>query len=155
MLALVSNGRGSAIIWNIPEEKPVEKNVQLESFVSICWLVLLLDCPVSQLLNSKLLGYSSESSLLHSLLSALIQVSELSLLCYRMVNVPLNLFLFPQITCRQPCVLPMSKIPLGSRHPLPLGFCPLVMLPQSSLWPCLPWLSQHLPCTDPHLEVPS
>ena len=116
--------------------------------MSTCLLVLLLHHLVSQLLNSKHVGYPSEFSLLHSSPSALIQAPELSPLCYKMVNAPSSLFLFPKIKCYQSCVLPMSKspskVPVTHFHQVfalcsccPMPLCVLVSCGSPSACPAL------------------
>lgn len=84
------------------------------SIGSICEYMLAsftLRPPRLSAAKSQPLGSPSGSSLLHSSPTALVEASELSPLCYQMVNVPWSFFLFLKIMCHQSCVIPMSKTP--------------------------------------------
>lgn len=114
------------------------------------------------------LGSPSGSSLLHSSPSALIEASELSPLCYQMVNVTLSFFLFLKIMCHQSCVIPMSKTPsrflspssirpLCSGHTAPVPSVALFPIALSALaphWPTQQFPPAHLPSLSPLPEHP-
>lgn len=134
VLAIIANGTGSAISWNFPAKKPVEENIQLEPFMSMCLLVLLL--------------YSSRSAaefqapwfffrIISSSFLILCPHSGLNLSPFycKMVDMPSSLFVsenhVPQITCPS-CVQNPQEVPVAHFHqPLEV----LVTLLYRPLWP--------------------